>query len=175
MTTDRRTVLIAFGSTRGGTAGLASMIGDALTASGCAVTIAPARDVHDLDGFDVVIVAGALYANRWHRDARRFVHRHAKALRGLPVWLVSTGPLDDTATQGVIPPTRQVAKLMASVGARGHVTFGGRLSPDARGFPASAMAKKKAGDWRDAGHVRRWADSVLERLDPAEPASGGRG
>jgi menaquinone-dependent protoporphyrinogen oxidase len=30
---------------------------------------------------------------------------------------------------------------MERVGTRGHIILGGRLSPDAKGFPASAMAK----------------------------------
>ncbi|MGZ8814001.1 MAG: flavodoxin domain-containing protein [Mycobacterium sp.] len=115
--------------------------------------VVSAADVYDLAGFEV-IVAGALYANRWHRDARRFVKRNAAALRKLPVWLVSSGPLDESAEQSDIPATPQVRKLAAAGGARGHVTFGGRLAQDAMGFPASAMAKTNAGDWRDPEHVR---------------------
>jgi len=56
---------------------------------------------------------------------------------------------------------------MKRVNARGHVTFGGRLSPDAKGFPASAMAKKHGGDWRDAAQVRQWARSVAAELSAA--------
>ncbi|GAB3226374.1 flavodoxin domain-containing protein [Mycolicibacterium hippocampi] len=160
-------ILVAYGSQRGGTAGLAAMIGDALTDAGHQVVVSPASEIATLEGADVVIVAGALYANRWHRDARRFVRRNRAALSDLPVWLVSSGPLDDTAAQGDIAPTRQVRKLMARVGARGHVTFGGRLSPDAKGFPASAMAKASAGDWRDAAQVREWVASIAGHLDVA--------
>lgn len=157
-------ILVAFGSKRDGTAGLAAMIGDALRELGHDVTVAPAKEVRELDGVDAVIVAGALYANRWHRDARRFVKRNRDRLQRLPVWLVSSGPLDDSAEQHDIPPTPQVGKLAALVGARGHVTFGGRLAPDAKGFPASAMAKTKAGDWRDAAHVQRWVKMVADEL-----------
>jgi len=157
-------VLVAFGSKRGGTAGLAAMFGAALSQAGCEAAVMPAADVHDLAGFDAVIVAGALYANRWHRDARRFVKRNAAALRKLPVWLVSSGPLDESAEQGEVPATSQVQKLADAVGARGHATFGGRLAPDAKGFPASAMAKTKAGDWRDPAHIRRWTTAVVNEL-----------
>jgi menaquinone-dependent protoporphyrinogen oxidase len=157
-------ILVAFGSERHGTAGLATMIGDALRDLGHDVLVAPAKEVRRPEGVDAVIVAGALYANRWHRDARRFVKRNRKLLQDLPVWLVSSGPLDDSAEQSDIPPTRQVQKLAALVGARGHVTFGGRLAPDAKGFPASAMAKTKAGDWRDAAHVQQWAKTVADEL-----------
>jgi menaquinone-dependent protoporphyrinogen oxidase len=153
-------VLIVYGSKRGGTAGLAEMIGDALVADGLSVDVRPARTRGSPLGFDAVIVAGALYAFRWHRDARRFARRHAKVLRGLPVWLVASGPLDDSARAGTLPPVRHVAKIMASIGARGQVTFGGRLEPDAKGFPASAMAKRVSGDWRDPEQVREFAAVV---------------
>jgi menaquinone-dependent protoporphyrinogen oxidase len=161
-------VLVAFGSKRRGTAGLATMIGDALARAGFTAVVAPAREVGDLAGFDAVIVAGALYANRWHRHARRFVRRHGAALRGLPVWLVSSGPLDDSAARQDIAPTKQVARLIERVGARGHVTFGGYLAPDAKGFPASAMAKNKSGDWRDPEQVRRWVAMIAPELESAD-------
>lgn len=158
-------VLVAFGSKRGGTAGLATTIGDALVAAGHQASVVSAAEVSDPAGVDAVIVAGALYANRWHRHARRFVRRNREALADLPVWLVSSGPLDDSAERQVIPPTKQVGTLMASIGARGHVTFGGRLERDAKGFPASAMAKTKAGDWRDRDHVGRWVRTVVDELE----------
>src|SRR5664280_1306880 len=34
------------------------------------------------------------------------------------------------------------------------------LGPDAKGFPASAMAKNRAGDWRDPAQVRAWVRSI---------------
>jgi menaquinone-dependent protoporphyrinogen oxidase len=157
-------VLIAYGSKRGGTAGLAEMIGDELTAAGLETVVKPARDVRSLDGFHAVVIAGALYATRWHRDARHFVRRHAGELRGRAVWLVSSGPLDDSAVTGAIPPVRHVAKVMTKIGARGQVTFGGRLESTAKGFPASAMAKKSAGDWRDRAQVHTWAAEVASQL-----------
>jgi menaquinone-dependent protoporphyrinogen oxidase len=67
-----------------------------------------------------------------------------------PRWSVACQqrPLDNWAAQQDIPPTPQVQKLLSRIGARGRITFGGRLSRDARGFPDSAMAKIRAGDWR---------------------------
>jgi menaquinone-dependent protoporphyrinogen oxidase len=157
-------VLVVYGSKRGGTAGLAQMIGEALIADGLSVDVRPAREPGSPIGYDAVIVAGALYASRWHRDARRFVRRNAHVLRSLSVWLVASGPLDGTARDGSLPPVRQVAKLVESIGAIGHETFGGRLEPDAKGFPASAMAKKSSGDWRDPQQVKGFAATVALRL-----------
>jgi menaquinone-dependent protoporphyrinogen oxidase len=84
------------------------------------------------------------------------------------VWLVSRGLLDDTARATELPPIPQVARLAARIGARGQVTVGGRLEPDANGFPASAMAKARAGDWRDPAHIRDFAAVVATDLASVE-------
>jgi len=157
-------VLIAYGSKRGGTAGLARMIGDEFARAGFRVDVRRAREVGSIADTDAVVIAGALYASRWHRDARHFARRYANQLSDRPVWLVSSGPLDGTAAAGELPPVRQVAAVMDRLGACGQVTFGGRLEADAKGFPARAMAKKVAGDWRDADHVHRWVASVVSVL-----------
>jgi menaquinone-dependent protoporphyrinogen oxidase len=134
-------VLVTWGSKRGGTEGIARIVGEALQHEGLDVDVLPARAAARATNFDAAIVGGALYANRWHPAARRFVNRQEKRLRGVPVWFFSSGPLDESAEHNAIAPTRQVTTLMERVGAQGHVTFGGRLTPDAHGFPASAMAK----------------------------------
>ncbi len=158
------TVLVVYGSKRGGTAGLAEMIGAAFRRHGLAAEVRPAREVDDVDGYDAVVVAGALYMGRWHQDARRFVRRHHKALYDRPVWLVSSGPLDGSAREGEIRPVPQVARLMELVEAAGHATFGGRLAPDAPGLLASRIARKHAGDWRDSEHVDEWVRDVAASL-----------
>jgi menaquinone-dependent protoporphyrinogen oxidase len=57
---------------------------------------------------------------------------------------------------------------MTEIGARGHETFGGRLTPDARGFVASKMAVKRSGDWRDPEHVREWTQTVTAAMQMPE-------
>lgn len=162
-------VLIAYGSKRGGTREIAETILEVMLNEGVDAEIADASEVRDVDGYDAVIVGGALYMNRWQRDARRFVTHHADALRTRPVWLFSSGPLDDSANTKQLPPTEQVARLMRQIGAREHVMFGGRLEPDAKGFPASAMAKKMAGDWREWHKIRAWAKEVAHAILDEEP------
>lgn len=157
----------------GGTAGLADMVGEELRRRGITADVVPATGVRTLTGYDAVIVGGALYAGRWHGDARRFVTRHARDLRIRPVWLFSSGPLGDDGQKPGIPPVRGVAKLLRRIGACGHETFGGRLSPDARGFMARAMAKTLAGDWRDEEHVDRWVAGIVAELADLEHGSAG--
>lgn len=162
-------VLVTWGSKRGGTEGLARMLGEALRHDGLDVDILPPDEAARAVSFDAAIVGGALYANRWHQDARRFVRRQEKRLRRVPVWFFSSGPLDDSADRETIPPTTQVKVLMERVGAQDHVTFGGRLAPDAHGFPASAMAKTNGGDWRNAERIRAWASEIARELPTARP------
>jgi menaquinone-dependent protoporphyrinogen oxidase len=162
-------VLVTWGSKRGGTEGIARIIGEELKQRGADVELLPAAKAARVAGFDAVVIGGSIYANRWHPTARRFVDRHESALRRIPVWFFSSGPLDDSAERESIAPTRQVQTLMARVGALGHATFGGRLAPDTRGFPASAMAKTHAGDWRQPARIRAWASEVASQLATARP------
>ena len=145
------------------------MVADELRSDGNEVTELAAKEVAQLDGYDAIIVGGGLYANRWQRDAARLVNREVESLRRVPVWFFSSGPLDDSADGDAIPPTRQVQALMERVGARGHMTFGGRLSADAEGFPAKAMATDHAGDWRDEEQIRGWARELASGLATASP------
>lgn len=162
-------VLVTWGSKLGGTAGIAEMIAAELRACGIDVVAIPASHAWSPMVFDAVIVGGALYANRWHADARRYVERYARELSRVPTWLFSSGPLDDAAERMVPDPPRPVQALAARIGAQGHVTFGGRLAADASGFMVGAMAKKLHGDWRNPERIRAWARQIAAALPTARP------
>jgi menaquinone-dependent protoporphyrinogen oxidase len=162
-------VLVTWGSKRGGTAGIGKTVAETLTANGVEVCAAPVEQVRSVKSFDAVVIGGALYANLWPSNVRRLVNRNLAALRKIPVWMFSSGPLDASADTTEIPPTPVVGALAERVGALGHVTFGGRLEPTARGFPASAMAKTHSGDWRNTDRIRAWATGIAASLPTAKP------
>ncbi|MBT2212698.1 MULTISPECIES: flavodoxin domain-containing protein [Actinomadura] len=157
-------VLVAYASERGGTAEIADWIGAELRASGMEPDVRSAGSVPSVDGYDAVVLGGALYAGRWHREARHFAQRFAEELATRPVWLFSSGPLDHTAEEKDVDPVPGVAKVARRLGARGHATFGGSLAPDARGLLASKIAKRAGGDYRDHDHVRAWAGEVAREI-----------
>lgn len=157
-------VLVAYASERGGTAEIAQWLGDALRNAGVEADVRPAGEVRKLDGYDAAIVGGALYAGRWHREARHFVRHHADELAHRPVWLFSSGPLDHTAEEQTIAPVPAVARFARRVNARGHATFGGRLAPGAKGFVASRIARTSGGDFRARDHVHDWAAGIARDL-----------
>jgi menaquinone-dependent protoporphyrinogen oxidase len=148
----------------GGTTGIAETVANTLRNEGLGVEVRAAGAVKDVTPYDAVVVGGALYASRWHKDARRLVKRNASILKGKPVWLFSSGPLDDSAAVGDLAPVEMVRRLMTLIEARGHHTFGGRLPHDVEWFPATAMAKEHSGDWRDMAQVTYWATQIASEL-----------
>lgn len=161
-------ILVTYGSERGSTAGIAETLAAAIHAHGFDVDVRPARSIEDVTGYDAVVVGGALYSGRWHREARRFVRQHRDVLGRRPVWMFSSGPLDDSAARTEIPPVPGMQALMDRVGAREHVTFSGSLAPDARGPVASRMAHRYAGDWRDDHHIIAWGEHIAAGLQREE-------
>ncbi|SDK19060.1 flavodoxin domain-containing protein [Streptomyces indicus] len=157
------TVLVAYGSTYGATAEIASRIGVVLAEHGLTTEVCPAGRVRAVTAYDGVILGGALYAGRWHRDARRFAGRHRKALGRMPLWLFSSGPLDDSAP--TMAPAPGVRRLLHRLDARDHITFGGRLDTTAGGRMARMLVGSgKGGDFRDFEAVTVWAESVAREL-----------
>jgi menaquinone-dependent protoporphyrinogen oxidase len=162
--------LVVYGSKRGGTAGLAQMVAGELQNQGWEVVVQDAAQPAELRGVDLVVIGGALYMNRWHKAARSFARRREPALRTVPVWLFSSGPLDDSAASGDIAAVPQVQEIARRVEARGHMTFGGRLAADAKGLGARSLAKKYAGDYRDPAQVADWVRQIIYELSPTEPS-----
>ena len=168
-----RRVLVAYGSRRGSTREIAEEVGTALEEDGFQVSVFPAAQVHDVTRYDAVVLGGALYMYRWHREARRFARCHALALSGRPVWLFSSGSLDHTADEREIPPVPSAARAARRLDARGHTTFGGRLGPDSPGRLARGMvARGTAGDYRNLEQIRTWAHGIASLLDKEPPTEG---
>ncbi|WP_109000678.1 flavodoxin domain-containing protein [Streptomyces rishiriensis] len=162
------TVLVTYGTTNGSTAEIAEAVADVLRKAGLTVESTPARSVAGVERYDAVVVGGALYAGRWHKDARRFVRRNRVPLAERPVWFFSSGPLDASASERDIPPVRGVRRAMDRMGVRDHVTFGGRLEEGARGRMAGMILRSgKGGDFRDFGAIETWAQAVAGALTRA--------
>jgi menaquinone-dependent protoporphyrinogen oxidase len=160
-----KTVLVAYASRRGSTIGIAEWIARTLSDAGMEVDLEPARLVEpEVERFDAAVIAGAVYEQRWRRDARRLVHRIARSWTDTPVWLVASGPLtdlDEVHTAAVAP---QLQRAADEVHARGTATFGGRLETHPRGWLARSVAKKHSGDYRDRAAVEEWALGIAHEL-----------
>jgi menaquinone-dependent protoporphyrinogen oxidase len=153
-----------YGSSRGGTAGLARMIAEAFVANGIVADLGDAAEVGEPDDYDVVVIGGALYSGRWHADAAWFVERNLASLLERQVWFFSSGPLDDSARSGSLAPVDQVRELARRADIRGHTTFGGVLEKPSGGFFANLLAWGKPGDFRDPRQVAEYVERVITRF-----------
>jgi len=156
-------VLVAYGSKHGSTAEIAAAITETLRECGLEADCRQAGDVENLDRYDAVVLGSAVYMRRWRREARRFMHHHARALAERPLWVFSSGPVGDPANDNAawLEPGRTIAAA-ERLGARGHVVFGGVSK--ASSIPAEFR------DRRDWDEIRAWARGIAAELPvPARP------
>ena len=169
-------VLVAYASKHSSTAEIAERIATEMREAGCAAEVRPAGEVRDLSGYDAVILGSAVYAKRWRPAARAFARRHARALKDLPVWLFSSGPLGAPEEHPTAPMPPFAERLAAHVGAREHVMFGGRVPLDPSNFVERAMLKNTPAGKRDARDwpaIDAWARDVAEQVLAERQAPSG--
>jgi menaquinone-dependent protoporphyrinogen oxidase len=162
------TILVAYASKRGSTAEIAETIGATLRREGLGVCLEKVEDVESLDSYDAVVIGSAVYMKRWRGDARHFLKKHRKALRQMPFWVFSSGPVGDPSTED--PEWTQPPKIIEKVdelGGRAHVVFGGCLPGEPQGFVEKAMVEgtpKDLRDRRDWAEIRDWAKTIANAL-----------
>src|SRR5215469_8107515 len=162
------TVLVAYSSKRGSTAEIAETVAATLCRAGLDVDLEPAEEVASLEPFDAVVLGSAVYLERWRGDARHFLKKHRKALRQLPFWAFSSGPVGDPAgdnPEWAEPPN--LAGKVEDLGCRGHVVFGGCLPAEPHGLIEKAMVEgtpREFRDRRDWAEIRVWAGQVASGL-----------
>jgi len=91
------TVLVAYASKRGSTAEIAETVAATLRREGLGVCLERCEAVQSLDNYDAVVLGSAVYMKRWQGDARHFLKKHRKALKQMPFWVFSSGPVGDPA------------------------------------------------------------------------------
>jgi menaquinone-dependent protoporphyrinogen oxidase len=165
------TVLVAHATRAGSTAEIADWIAEELRTAGLEVRVLAAGEVDDVADYEALVLGAAMYAAGWHADARAFARRFTGRFAGCPVWLFSSGPLDHTADHTDLPPNHQALAAMQLLGARGHVTFGGRLTAEAHGWLGFVARRLKheghGGDFRDPARIRAWARGVAAEIRAA--------
>ena len=175
-------VLVGYATRHGATRGIAERIGTRLRDAGLEADVRPVAEVHDMAGYDAVVIGGAAYMFHWLKDATAFVRRHRDALVERPVWLFSSGPLGtdtvDEEGRDVLVTTvpKEFPELRTLVHPRGEQVFFGAWDP---AYPAVGMAERlvrlmpaaknamPAGDFRDWPAIDAWADAIAAGLRPA--------
>ncbi len=176
-------ILVTAASKHGSTEAIGREIELGLRSRGVYAEFCPPGDVTSLEDYDAVIIGSAVYGGHWIEPATTFVDTHSAALRKLPVWLFSSGPIGN-------PPkpdkdTIDVEGVLRATDAREHRVFAGRIEHSELSLVERAMVKvvhAEDGDFRDWAAVRDWTfeiadaltgESVGERAGiPAQPTDG---
>jgi menaquinone-dependent protoporphyrinogen oxidase len=162
-----RRVLVAFASKHGSTREVAQAVAADLRAAGLDVDLLEAKAVRSLDDYDAVVLGGAIYMGRWHKDAQTLLRRHSAALADLPLYMFGMGP-QDLEAEHVAESRAQVERGLRSAAAevrpQSIVIFGGVVDPAKLAFPLNRMPAVDARDW-DAVHG--WAQDVATAVGTA--------
>jgi menaquinone-dependent protoporphyrinogen oxidase len=161
------TVLVAYASKHGSTAGIAEAIADALVDHEVKAEAKSVDTVDDLGPYEAVVLGSAVYAGSWMREAVSFAERHADVLARMPVWLFSSGPLGEDVEDAEVQP-RQLPELRRTIAPRDHRVFFGALDANMLGFAERMITKAvkaPVGDFRDWDAIRAWAEGVAEELE----------
>ena len=166
-------VLVAVASRHNATRDIAELIADELQTSGLEVDLRAADAVSDMAGYDAIVLGSAVYTGSWLPEARHLVDFQGPALRKVPVWLFSSGPIGtDEPKQLGDPP--ETPYLMRATQAREHRTFSGKLDKGGLNLAersVSRVIEAPEGDYRELGEVIEWADSIASQLAGAHADS----
>jgi menaquinone-dependent protoporphyrinogen oxidase len=156
-------VLIAYASAHGSTREVAERIGEVLRDHGMQVSVMAARDVGHLHRLDAVILGGALYTGKLHRDARRFLKRHEEELAQRPLAVFALGPrtLDPVDVAASRTQVRHALERVPKLAPIAVEVFGGVIDPSTLHFPFKHMAASDARDWEA---IATWAGDLAGRL-----------
>jgi menaquinone-dependent protoporphyrinogen oxidase len=157
-------ILVAYATKRESTHEVADTVAARLCEHGLQVDVRPAAEVGTLAPYDAVVLGGALYAGRWHRDARRFLAKHRDDLAPIPVAVFAMGPLE-LEPKDVEGSRRQLDHALAKeheLEPASVAIFGGVIDPAKLRFPFNRMDAADARDW-DA--IRSWADDIAGRFE----------
>lgn len=170
-------ILVAYASKHGATQEIAEHIATTLRSAGQDVEARPAKEIHDLTGYDAVVIGAAAYMGAWLPEATAFVRRQQEFLRTRPVWLFSSGPLGTAMTdaQGrdllVTSEPKEFAEFKQTITPRDVHVFFGTLDPGTLGFSGrlirslpSGRALLPEGDFRDWPAIEAWAASIAQEL-----------
>lgn len=151
-------VLVVYASRHGSTREVAEEIAAELEAEGFPVDVAAARTIRSVGGYSAVVVGGALYTGRWHKDAVAFLQRHPRGLHDVPLAIYAMGPRT-LADHEVAASRAQLDRALEPLHVHPFAVaiFGGVVDPTKLHFPFSRMA---AVDARDHAAIQRWAREV---------------
>lgn len=167
---ERRSVLVAYASAHGSTAGVAQRLATGLGAHGCLVEQRPVDRVEELGAYDAIVLGSAVYDGAWLPVAEEFVRRNLAALAARPAWLFSVAAFGDR--KPVLGPLmrkepKNVGHLRTAIQPRGYRVFAGAIERErwsGIGRLFFLALGGRFGDNRDWSEIDAWAAGIAQDL-----------
>jgi len=154
-------ILVTYATRAGSTFEVAARVAEVLRAAGATVDVKPVPAVHELKGYDAVIVGSAIRMGHWLPEAVGFVQAHRETLSHIPTayFLVSGFLRDDTPEMqrkvlAYLDPVRKILEP-TSIG-----MFAGKMDyseMDGLDRSIAEAVSSSEGDWRNWEAIRGWA------------------
>jgi len=161
-------ILVTYATRAGSTYEVAARVAEVLHTQGAAVDVKPVTAMHELQGYDAIVVGSAIRMGCWLPEAVEFVKTNRETLSRIPTayFLVSGLLRNDTPEMrrqvlAFLDPVRALLEPV-SIG-----LFAGKLDYSTiDGFDRSiAEAVSSAeGDWRNWEAIGKWAHDLLPVL-----------
>lgn len=171
------TILVAYATRTGSTAGIAETIGKTLLEQGAQVAVQPVQTVADPSPYRAVVLGSAIQGHEWLPEAMEFLRTHQAALRQKPfaaflvcmTMVMKAGAYQDEVATWM-EPVRALVPPISEGYFPGILDIKKIPQRQARwGFRLSVMTGVwKEGDHRDWEAVQNWATDLAPLLRDEE-------
>jgi len=158
-------ILMSVSSRHGGTSEIGARVAQGLRDGGCDVETMPPDDVTRVDQYDGVVLGTSVYVGRVGLDIKDLVERQGALLRGRPVWMFWSGPVNDQPER--IPVPEDVVEIARNAGARQVHVFGGRVVRELLTVTEKSLLARvpvEPGDHRDLEAAYAWGRRVAQEM-----------
>ena len=159
-------VLVTVASRHGSTGEIGDAVAQVLEERGHEVARTLPAAVESLEGVDAVVLGSAIYMSQWLEAARDLVARLGSELRGLPVWMFSSGPVG--SEERPAPATTRIHSLLEEIEPLDYQVFSGAVDRSVLNLRERSIVRMVGapeGDYRDWEAIRSWARAIADTLD----------
>lgn len=163
-------VLVTAASKHGATHEIALALGRAIREEGHEVDVVHVDEAPGADGYGAVVLGSAAYFGKWLDEAVRFVDEHEAALRAMPLWLFSSGPLG-WPLKPFADDAVHVEEIVERLAPREHRLLAGELDRHKLGVMERSIVRAvhaQEGDFRNWDEIEAWGHEIASALKAAD-------